>query len=78
MRGLLRSGQVEDIYIQFTPGDTFKYFYDSIRIHAEGDKIIIPLHAFPIINKDVVSLLPKVLEMGRVHIGQTYQKEVFI
>lgn len=78
MRGLLRAGQVEDVYVQFTPGDQFKYFYDSIRIHAEGDKIIIPMHAFPIINRGFRSLIPKVIDMGRVHIGQIYQKELFI
>lgn len=78
MRGLLRAGQIEDIYVQFTPGDQFKYFYDSIRIHAEGDKIIIPLHAFPIINQNFRALLPKIIDIGRVHIGQIYQKELFI
>ena len=43
-------GSNEDIYIQFTPGAEFKYFYDSIRIHCDSDKILIPIHAFPVLN----------------------------
>ena len=36
------------------------------------------MHAFPIINQNFRSLLPKVIDIGRVHIGQIYQKELFI
>jgi hypothetical protein len=56
---MIPSGISEDIYVQFTPGNEFKYFYDSIRRHCEGDKILIPIHAFPVINSKKDELLPK-------------------
>jgi len=50
-KGMVPSGIAEDIYVQFTaPGSEYKYFYDAIRIHCDGDKILIPIHAFPVIN----------------------------
>ena len=61
---MVPSGMSEDIYIQFTPNDEFKYFYDAIRIHCEGDKILIPVHAFPVINSKKDTLLPRQIDMG--------------
>jgi len=57
---MIPTGVSEDIYILFTPTGSnshdnlsaYKYYYDTIRIHCEGDKILIPIHAFPIINID--------------------------
>jgi len=57
-KGMIPSGISEDIYVQFTPNDEYKYFYDCIRIHCEGDKILIPIHAYPVINSKKDSLLP--------------------
>ena len=31
-KGMIPSGISEDIYVQFTPNDEYKYFYDSIRM----------------------------------------------
>lgn len=78
-KGMIPSGISEDIYVQFTPNDEYKYFYDSIRIHCEGDKILIPIHAFPVINTKKDSLLPKEIDMGRnLKVGSQYHKEVDI
>jgi hypothetical protein len=57
---MIPTGVSEDIYIMFTPTSVnshdplsaYKYYYDTIRIHCEGDKILIPIHAFPVINND--------------------------
>lgn len=56
---MVPTGVSEDIYVQFTPtsqpDDTmaaYKYYYDTIRIHCEGDKILIPIHAYPVINSE--------------------------
>ncbi len=76
---MIPSGISEDIYVQFTPGNEFKYFYDSIRIHCEGDKILIPIHAYPVINSKKDELIPKNIDMGSgCKVGQTYTKHVDI
>ena len=75
-KGMIPTGVAEDIYIQFTPAvDEYKYYYDSVRIHCEGDKILIPIHAFPVINSSVDELFPKFIDMGRgCLIGKSYTK----
>jgi len=59
-KGMVPTGVSEDIYVQFTPTNqneneplaAYRYYYDTIRIHCEGDKILIPIHAYPVINAD--------------------------
>jgi len=76
-KGMLPTGVAEDIYIQFTPtGDqAYKYYYDSVRIHCEGDKILIPIHAFPVINSKLGDQFPSTLDMGMgCKLGQVVKK----
>jgi hypothetical protein len=71
---MVPTGVSEDIYVQFTPAsasnnqlDTlaaYKYYYDTIRIHCEGDKILIPIHAYPVINADCMDQIPKMIDLG--------------
>lgn len=62
---MIPPGVAEDIYVQFTPNDEYKYYYDSIRIHVEGDKILIPIHAFPVINSKKDEIFPSLIDMGK-------------
>lgn len=72
---MIPTGVTEDIFVQFSPGFDYRYFYDSIRIHVEGDKILIPIHAYPVINTKKDSLLPVKIDMGDgCKVGQTYKK----
>ena len=76
-KGMIPTGVAEEIYVQFTPPiDQNKYFYDSIRIHCEGDKILIPIHAFPVINSQKRGeYFPSIIDMGRsLRIGEKYEK----
>ena len=76
---MVPSGIAEDIYVQFTPNDEYKYFYDAIRIHCDGDKILIPIHAFPVINSKKDDLFPTYLDMGKhLKVGETYTEIIKI
>ena len=78
-KGMVPSGIAEDIYIQFTPNDEYKYFYDTIRIHCEGDKILIPIHAFPVINSKKDEIFPNYIDMGKhLKVGETYTELITI
>lgn len=78
-KGMIPSGISEDIYVQFTPNDEYKYFYDSIRIHCEGDKILIPIHGYPVINTKKDQYLPKKIDFGSgLKIGEVFTKTASI
>lgn len=79
-KGMLPTGVAEDIYVQFTPApDQYTYYYDSVRIHCEGDKLLVPIHAFPVINSKQPELFPSVIDMGiGCVVGKTYQKQLQI
>jgi hypothetical protein len=40
----------QEIKIAFTASE-YKYYYDSIRIHTEGQDLLIPLHGYPLLNR---------------------------
>ena len=70
---MIPSGIAEEIYIQFTPNEEYKYYYDAIRIHCEGDKILIPNHAFPVVNSKKDEIFPTYVDMGKhLKVGETY------
>lgn len=72
---MVPAGIAEDIYVQFTPNDEYKYYYDCIRIHCEGDKILIPIHAFPVINSKKDEIFPNLIDLGKnLKVGETYSK----
>ncbi len=74
---MLPSGTSEDVYIQFTP-DQYQYYYDCMRIHCEGEKIVIPMHAYPVINNEKDQLLPSLIDMGKVKMGDETSKTLSI
>jgi hypothetical protein len=62
---MVPAGIAEEILVYFTPND-HKYYYDKILIHCEGDKMMIPIHGFPVINNEKDNLFPKLIDMGKI------------
>lgn len=59
--------------------DAYRYYYDTIRIHCEGDKLLIPIHAYPVVNADDMDQVPKMIDLGAgCTIGQTYSRSLMI
>lgn len=76
-KGVIPSGVSEDVFISFTP-DSFRYYYDCVRIHCEGPKLLIPIHAYPVINTTKDQLLPSIVDMGSIKIGESLTKKLQI
>ena len=70
-KGMIPTNSWEEIYVQFTPTD-YKYYYDCIRIHGAG--IILPIHAYPVINRSKDRLLPKLVTMKECSGSETSSK----
>lgn len=56
--------------MHFTPNE-YKYYYDVLRIHTEDENIIVPLHAYPVLNRENLhDIFPKLIDFGIVTIGE--------
>jgi hypothetical protein len=72
--GKLAPGVSEPITVVFTPKDGVRYYYDCVRVHAEGAPgLVIPVHAYPVMNEVA---FPKVVDFGLRAVGETHEKTV--
>ena len=76
-RGQIAPGLCETIYLFFTPGE-YKYYTDNICINCPGNKIIIPIHAYPRMNIFVKEYIPKLIDFGNVAIDETESRNISI
>eukprot|EP00960_Hanusia_phi_P045297 757153-Hanusia_phi.AAC.7 len=51
-KGKISPGMSEKIFVQFSPTE-LRYYHDAIRIHCDGENLLIPLHAYPTISPSV-------------------------
>ena len=76
-RGQIAPGLSEVIYLFFTPGE-YKYYTDNICINCPGNKIIIPIHAYPKMNIFVKEYIPKLIDFGNVTIDTSVTKNISV
>lgn len=74
-RGLIAPGLSEIISLSFTP-QSYMYYYDYIRILCEGEKMIIPIHAFPVMNIHMKEYIPKYVDLGNVTVNSCLIKDL--
>jgi hypothetical protein len=72
-KGGVAAGMSQEVYIIFCPKD-YKYHYDNIKVHSEGENILIPIYAFPVMNPNIRELVPKIIDMGIRECGSVKKK----
>ena len=76
-RGQIAPGLSETIYLFFTPSE-YKYYTDNICINCPGNKIIIPIHAYPRMNIFAKEYIPKLIDFGNIPIDTIVSKNISV
>lgn len=46
------------------------YYFDMIKINSEDDDLQIPIHAYPVLNRENLrEIFPRLIDFGNVEIG---------
>jgi len=69
-KGNIAPGMSEDIYIDFVPS-AWQYYYDCLRLHTASENLLVPVHAYPVMN-DVV--FPTKIDFGKCALSETCTK----
>ena len=51
-KGIIAPGMDEELFIEFRATD-WRYYYDCIRVHSAWENLLVPIHAYPVMN-DVI------------------------
>ncbi|KAK9804223.1 hypothetical protein WJX72_001932 [[Myrmecia] bisecta] len=65
-KGLLAPGMCEVIQVEFCPKE-WRYYYDCIRIHCEDENLLVPVHAYPVMNE---TRFPSRVDFGKCALGE--------
>ncbi len=68
--GSLAPGMSQKITLKFRPTE-YKYYHDYLRIQTDGETILIPMHAYPVLNK---LEFPRTLSFGFVPLCEPRKK----
>jgi len=70
--GLIAPGMSQEIEVIFQP-NAWQYYYDCIRLHTPAENLLIPIHAYPVMN-DVI--FPRALDFGACPLSETTVRKV--
>lgn len=73
-KGTLAPGMCEEIVVEFLP-EQLRYYYETLKIHCEPDNLLIPIHAYPVMNE---TKFPSRVDFGKCPIGKPITKKVKI
>ncbi|KAL4510673.1 hypothetical protein ABPG72_004827 [Tetrahymena utriculariae] len=69
-RGLLLPRSSDDLFVYFRPTQ-YKIYYDEARVNIDSDIIILPIHAYPVIDRDnIQEIFPRIINFGKVYLGE--------
>ena len=68
--GVLAPGMSQKVTIKFRAQE-YKYYYDSLRIQGDIENLLIPIHAYPVINKVD---FPKQISFGNAPLAEPAHK----
>lgn len=86
-KGQLGPGMSEDVFVQFIPNDykfvnplhfetnviLNRYFVDGVRVHTSDEQLQIPIHGYPVMNKEGnKEVFPRVIDFNVCAIGSTH------
>eukprot|EP00227_Mantoniella_beaufortii_P014551 CAMPEP_0197576992 /NCGR_PEP_ID=MMETSP1326-20131121/1787_1 /TAXON_ID=1155430 /ORGANISM="Genus nov. species nov., Strain RCC2288" /LENGTH=475 /DNA_ID=CAMNT_0043139983 /DNA_START=68 /DNA_END=1492 /DNA_ORIENTATION=- len=71
-RGLMAPGMSEVITVEFCPTEV-RYFYDCVRIHNEDENLLVPIHAYPVMNEAV---FPRAIDFGKCGVMHRQVKRI--
>ena len=72
-KGSLAPGMSQQVTVVFTPRK-YKMYESLIRLESEKGEIVVPIKAFPKLNKNKKELLPRTICFGWCEIGDYRQK----
>ncbi|EGR31074.1 hypothetical protein IMG5_117990 [Ichthyophthirius multifiliis] len=70
-KGLVAPGMSEEITIILKP-EEHKYYFTTLRINSQTENILVPIHAYPVIDRENIrNLFPRLIDFGVIEIGES-------
>lgn len=70
-KGKIAPGMSEEVKVSFVPRN-YSYYHTQVRILGEAENFIVPVHAFPVMDKESVEIFPRRIDFGLKEIGKSY------
>ena len=70
--GFLAPGMTLEVEVDFAPTE-WRYYYDCVRLNCGEEKILVPIHGYPVMNK---AMFPKRFDVGKERLGSTKRRSI--